>query len=358
MSIDKLLDEIIDKFKAIDSKLTNTELKHDEFAILSKERSHLAEIVEKINDYRGAKSQIVELETLTKETTDQEMIKMAEDEIIALNSKLPDLERKMKISMIPKDKTDDKNVILEIRAGTGGDEAALFGGVLLRMYQRFAEKNRWKFEIMSISENGLGGVKECVVSIQGSGVFAKLKYESGTHRVQRVPETENSGRIHTSAATVAVLPEMDDIDVKIEDKDIKIDVFRSSGPGGQSVNTTDSAVRITHLPTGIVVSQQDEKSQIKNREKGMKILRARVYELEMNKQQQELASARKSQVGSGDRSEKIRTYNYPQGRITDHRINFTVYQLEKIINEGMLDEFTEQLASFDEAEKLTRVVDM
>ena len=355
MSIDKLLDDIIQKHQDMGIRLQDADMRHDEFAKLSKEYAHVTDIVAKINDYRTALHQVKELTQLLTETDDAEMTQIAEEEIIELNRNIPILERKMKLSMIPKDKTDDKNVILEIRAGTGGDEAALFAAVLFRMYQRFSERYRWKFELLSVSENGIGGIKECVISIQGSGVFAKLKYESGTHRVQRVPETENSGRVHTSAATVAVLPEMDEIDIKIEEKDLRIDIFRSSGPGGQSVNTTDSAVRMTHLPTGIVVSQQDEKSQTKNREKAMKILRARIYEAESQKQKDALASTRKSQVGTGDRSEKIRTYNYPQGRITDHRINLTLYQLEKIISEGMLDELTEQLASFDEAEKLAEV---
>ena len=355
MSIDKLLDDIIIKHGEMDAKLQDSSLNHEEFAKIAKEHAHLSEIVKKINNYRNTLKEIEDLHELIKMEEDQEMKKIAEAEIGELSAKAPSLEQEMKLSMIPKDKTDDKNVILEIRAGTGGDEAALFGSVLLRMYQKFADKNRWKFELLSISENGIGGVKECTASIQGSGVFAKLKYESGTHRVQRVPETENSGRVHTSAATVAVLPEMDEIDIKIEEKDLRIDIFRSSGPGGQSVNTTDSAVRMTHLPTGIVVSQQDEKSQTKNREKAMKILRARIYEAELEKAQNERANTRKLQVGTGDRSEKIRTYNYPQGRITDHRINLTLYQLEKIISEGALDELIQQLASFDEAEKLAEM---
>jgi len=354
MSMDKLFDEIISKHEAVTDKLNKGGLHHTDFAILSKENANLRNIAEKIHEYKNTKKQIQDLQELII-SDDKEIKAMAEIEIFDLQKSLPELEKKVKISLIPKDETDEKNIILEIRAGTGGDEAALFSGVLMRMYQKYAEKNRWKFEIMEVSDSGSGGVKECIMSIQGIGVFGKLKYESGTHRVQRVPETENAGRVHTSAATVAVLPEMDEIDIKIEEKDLKIDVFRSSGPGGQSVNTTDSAVRITHIPTGVVVSQQDEKSQIKNREKAMRILRSRIYEAEEAKRLAERSSSRKSQVGSGDRSEKIRTYNYPQGRVTDHRINLTLYQLEKITTEGFIDELIDALRAANEIERLSQL---
>jgi peptide chain release factor 1 len=255
--------------------------------------------------------------------------------------------------LIPKDEYDEKNAIIEIRAGTGGDEAALFAAVLFRMYQRYAEKNRWKVEILSASETGLDGYKEISVSITGRGVFARLKFESGVHRVQRVPETESSGRIHTSAATVAVLPEAEEVDIHIEEKDLKIDVFRASGAGGQHVNTTDSAVRITHIPTGVVVTQQDEKSQHKNKARALKILRSRLFEAQREKIEAERSALRKGQVGSGDRSERIRTYNYPQSRVTDHRINITLYDLNKVTNEGFIDPFIDALNAEDQAEKLS-----
>jgi peptide chain release factor 1 len=263
------------------------------------------------------------------------------------------LEDDIKILLLPKDEADQKNAILEIRAGTGGDEAALFAGSLLRMYNRYAESKNWKFEILEINDTGIGGCKEAIVSISGKSVFAHLKFESGVHRVQRVPETESSGRIHTSAATVAVLPEAEDIDIKIDEKDLRIDIFRASGPGGQSVNTTDSAVRIVHIPTGITVQQQDEKSQHKNKEKAMKILRSRLYDHERQMRDAERASDRKSQVGSGDRSERIRTYNYPQSRVTDHRINLTLYKIVEIVEHGELDYMIEPLIADDKAKKLT-----
>jgi peptide chain release factor 1 len=279
------------------------------------------------------------------------MRELAQEELTGLVQTRDALLAELRMLLVPKDPNDEKNVLLEIRAGTGGDEAALFAGDLFRMYSRFAERQRWKLEIMSSSENGVGGIKEVIASIEGRGVYSRLKYESGVHRVQRVPATEASGRIHTSTATVAVLPEAEDVDIQINEKDLRVDTFCSSGPGGQSVNTTYSAVRLTHIPTGVVVSQQDEKSQIKNRAKAMKVLRARLYEMEMRKQQEAIAKDRRSQVGTGERSEKIRTYNFPQSRITDHRINFTTHQLANVL-EGDVAEILEPVIAFYNAEKL------
>jgi len=280
---------------------------------------------------------------------------MAEEEFAALKERVPALDRQVRVMLLPRDEADSKNAILEVRAGTGGEEAALFASDLFRMYQRYAGLRGWRFEIMEISETGLGGYREAVAEITGKDVFARLKFESGVHRVQRVPATEAQGRIHTSAATVAVLPEAEEVDIKIDDKDLRIDVFRSSGPGGQSVNTTDSAVRITHLPSGIVVSQQDEKSQHKNKAKAMKILRARLYEAERQRLDAERAASRRGQVGSGDRSERIRTYNFPQGRCTDHRINLTLYELDKVMDGSSLDKIVEALTADDEAARLADV---
>jgi peptide chain release factor 1 len=277
---------------------------------------------------------------------------MAEAEVTLLKDKIPAEKEQLQLLLLPKDKDDSRNAILEVRAGTGGDEAALFGANLFGMYQRFAAKNGWRFEVMEVSETGIGGYKEVTATISGTDVFARLKFESGVHRVQRVPETEAGGRIHTSAATVAVLPEAEEVDIEIDESDLRIDVFRASGPGGQSVNTTDSAVRITHVPTGIVVSQQDEKSQHKNRAKAMKILRARLYDAERARVESERAAARKGQVGSGDRSERIRTYNFPQGRVTDHRINFTLYKLDRVMAGEALDEVIDALVSEDQARRL------
>jgi peptide chain release factor 1 len=288
---------------------------------------------------------------LLLEDADDELRELAQMESEALETEREQLERSMKALLLPKDPNDDKNVIVEIRAGTGGEEAGLFAAELYRMYMRWAEAHRFKIEELSLNDTGLGGIKEVIFAVKGKGAYSKLKYESGVHRVQRVPVTESQGRIHTSAATVAVLPEADEIDVQVSDNDIRIDIFRSSGPGGQSVNTTDSAVRLTHIPTGIVISCQDEKSQLQNKLKAVRILRTRLYEIEEQKREDALGSARRSQIGSGDRSEKIRTYNFPQNRVTDHRINKTVYQLESVMN-GDLDEFIEELSSFDQAERL------
>ncbi|MFN3232334.1 MAG: peptide chain release factor 1 [Alphaproteobacteria bacterium] len=351
---DEQLVQVLDRFEALEAQLAHaTDLGQDEFAKLSKEYSDLTPVVAGVRQLRTLRDEIDGLAEIIEDgDADADMKAMAEEELRALNERLPEEERALQLLLLPKDSDDDKSVIIEVRAGTGGDEAALFAGDLFRMYQRYADLQGWKTELMSASESSVGGYKEVVASVNGQGVFARLKYESGVHRVQRVPETESGGRIHTSAATVAVLPEAEEVDVEIEDKDIRIDVFRASGAGGQHVNTTDSAVRITHIPTGIVVSQQDEKSQHKNRAKGMKILRARLYEAERERQATERSDSRRSQVGSGDRSERIRTYNFPQNRVTDHRINKTVHKLDQIIQGDGLDEILDALAAEDEASRL------
>ncbi|MDI9348990.1 MAG: peptide chain release factor 1 [Candidatus Symbiobacter sp.] len=323
-----------------------------EYAKLAREYAELSPIVDAVIALRQAQTQLTETESLLTETDDTDMQAMAEEERQNLLAKIPPLALQLKKMLLPKDEADSKNAILEVRAGTGGEEAALFAANLFRMYQRYAELHGWRFEINDVADTGLGGVREASCLISGANVFARLKFESGVHRVQRVPETEASGRIHTSAATVAVLPEALEIDIPIHDKDLRIDVFRSSGPGGQSVNTTDSAVRITHLPTGLVVQQQDEKSQHKNKAKAMKILRARLYDAERQRQHSERAADRKSQVGSGDRSERIRTYNFPQGRVTDHRINLSLYKIDKVMSGEALDEIIDPLITEDEAERL------
>ena len=353
MSFTENLIKIKNRYSELAEILADPKLSREDYTNFSKEYSDLGPIVELIEIRQDSYNQIQSLEEMIKEPgQDPDLKKMAEEEYHQLKPKLPDIEERIKLALLPKDIDDSKNAILEVRAGTGGEEAALFAGVLFRMYQRYAERCRWRFEILSISETGMGGYKEASASISGTDVFARLKFESGVHRVQRVPETESSGRIHTSAATVAVLPEVEDVDIHIAEKDLRIDVFRSSGPGGQSVNTTDSAVRIVHLPTGLIVSQQDEKSQHKNRAKALKILRARLYELERDKRESERAANRKDQVGSGDRSERIRTYNYPQGRVSDHRINLTLYKIEAVTNEGDLDDFINALIAEDQARKL------
>jgi peptide chain release factor 1 len=313
-------------------------------------------LVEKYREYTGLGAEIAAAEELAR-SGDPEMKGLAEEELVALENRRAAIVNELKVLLIPRDPNDEKNVILEIRAGTGGEEAALFASDLYRMYARYAERQRWKLDVMSLSEAGQGGIKEIIANIEGKGVYSRLKYESGVHRVQRVPSTEASGRIHTSTATVAVLPEADEIDVQINPNDLRIDTFCSSGPGGQSVNTTYSAVRVTHIPTGIVVSQQDEKSQIKNRTKALKVLRSRLYEIEMRKQQEAIARERRGQVGTGERSEKIRTYNFPQSRITDHRINYTTHQLQAVLD-GNVTELLDALTTYYTAEQLKEATEL
>jgi len=346
--------QLIDRFEGIEAQMANAaDMSGEAYAKLSREYSELTEVVVGARELRRIRQEIESLADMAKDPgSDAEMKALAEDELRELNARLPEVERDLQLRLLPKDADDDKDVILEIRAGTGGDEAALFAGDLFRMYQRHADTHGWKIELMSASESSVGGYKEIIVSVNGRNVYARLKFESGVHRVQRVPVTEAGGRIHTSAATVAVLPEAEEVDIVLEDKDIRIDVFRASGAGGQHVNTTESAVRITHLPTGIVVSQQDEKSQHKNKAKALKILRARLYDHERVQLDAERSDARRTQVGSGDRSERIRTYNFPQNRITDHRINLTLYKLDLILQGQGLDELIDALISEDQAERL------
>jgi peptide chain release factor 1 len=329
------------------------DLSPDEFVRLSKDYAAIEPVADAAREVRRLRAELDVLEGMLHDpAAEPELKEMAEAEVAEIRGKLPEAERRLAVKLLPRDAADDRAAMLEVRAGTGGDEAALFAGDLLRMYQRFAESQNWRFELISASASEMGGYKEAIASISGAGVFAKLKFESGVHRVQRVPVTESGGRIHTSAATVAVLPEAEDVDVQIDEKDLRIDVYRSSGPGGQSVNTTDSAVRITHLPTGLVVIQQDEKSQHKNKAKALKVLRTRLFELERERLASERAGARKSMVGSGDRSERIRTYNYPQGRVTDHRINLTLHKLDAILEGPGLGELLDALSAEDEAERL------
>jgi peptide chain release factor 1 len=327
------------------------DLARDDFVRLSKEYSAIEPVAAAAREVRRLRAERESLMEMTRDA-DHELRQIASEELTEIEARLPKAERALALKLLPRDAADDRAAMLEVRAGTGGDEAALFAGDLLRMYQRFAEEQGWRFELISASASDVGGYKEAIASISGAGVFAKLKFESGVHRVQRVPATESGGRIHTSAATVAVLPEAEDVDVQINDNDLRIDVYRSSGPGGQSVNTTDSAVRITHLPTGLVVIQQDEKSQHKNKAKALKVLRTRLYELERSRLADERAGTRKSMVGSGDRSERIRTYNFPQGRVTDHRINLTLHKLDAILEGPGLAELVEALIAEDEAERL------
>jgi peptide chain release factor 1 len=350
---------MIDKLTSVEARYTDLVGKLSDPAVQSdptqyrtyaKALSEVEPLVERFREFKGVLTQIVQAQELIA-GGDADMRELAQEELRELEARRDALDAEIKVLLLPKDPNDEKNVMLEIRAGTGGDEAALFAGELLRMYTRFAESKGWRVDVLSMSESGVGGIKEAIAMIEGRRVYSQLKYESGVHRVQRVPATEASGRIHTSTATVAVLPEAEEVDVQIDQKDLRIDTFCSSGPGGQSVNTTYSAVRITHVPTGLVVSQQDEKSQIKNRAKALKVLRSRLYEIEMQKQQDAIAKDRRSQVGTGERSEKIRTYNFPQSRITDHRINFTTHQLTNVLN-GALDELIDQVVSHFQSEKL------
>ena len=354
MSIDSSMDKVLERRQEVETQLSRSaELSSNELADFSRELSELRPVCDQIELVRALESELKDAITMFDEAAgDDEMLAMVEAEVTLLKDRIPSEKERLQLLLLPKDKDDSRNAILEVRAGTGGDEAALFGANLFSMYQRFAAKNGWRFEVMEVSETGIGGYKEAAATISGTDVFARLKFESGVHRVQRVPETEAGGRIHTSAATVAVLPEAEEVDIDVDENDLRIDVFRSSGPGGQSVNTTDSAVRITHIPTGIVVSQQDEKSQHKNRAKAMKILRARLYDSERSRLELERAAARKGQVGSGDRSERIRTYNFPQGRVTDHRINLTLYKLDRVMTGEALDEVIDALVSEDQAQRL------
>lgn len=347
------LDFITSKYEDLSAKVSDPAVISDQslWQKYMKEMSEIEPIVKTYSSYRKMKQNMQDAYKMIAEESDDELREMAKEEAKSLETKISDAEQELKLLLLPKDPNDDKNVILEIRAGTGGEEAALFGNDLLRMYLRYAERRHWKAEIIELSDTGIGGVKEAVVMIKGKGAYSRLKFESGTHRVQRVPETESSGRIHTSAATVAVLPEVDGVEVHIDPNDVKVDVYRASGNGGQCVNTTDSAVRMTHLPTGIVVTCQDEKSQIQNREKAMRVLKARLYDKMLQEQNDKISEERKSQVGSGDRSERIRTYNFPQGRMTDHRINLTIYKLDQFLD-GDIDEAIDGLITADQAAKM------
>ena len=351
MSLDEKLDAILARHAEIGGRLSTGAVPSGELAALSKEYSDLTTVAAAIEEARRLQREVADLEAMLE---DDELGELVAAELPGVRDRLAEAERALQVLLLPRDEADERSAIVEVRAGTGGDEAALFAGALLAMYRRYAEMRRWKVEMLSHSQTPLGGCKEAVMSVAGKDVFARLKFESGTHRVQRVPETESQGRIHTSAATVAVLPEAEEVDVRIDEKDLKIDTYRAQGAGGQHVNTTDSAVRITHLPTGIVVQQQDEKSQHKNRARAMKVLRARLYEHERTQAEAERAAERRSQVGTGDRSQRIRTYNFPQGRVTDHRINLTLYKLERVI-QGELDELIEALAAEDEAARIAQL---
>ncbi|MBR0373075.1 MAG: peptide chain release factor 1 [Mogibacterium sp.] len=347
------LDFTLEKYDELSGKVADPAIisNQPEWRRLMKEMGELEPIVKEYKAYKQAKQDLDDAREIFETEDDEEMREMAREEIRDLEGRIAQSEQTLKVLLLPKDPNDDKNVILEVRAGTGGEEAALFGGDLLRMYLRYAERRRWKTEIIDVNDTGIGGVKEATVLIKGKGAYSRLKYESGVHRVQRVPETESSGRIHTSAASIAVLPEVDDVEVDLDPNDVRVDVYRASGNGGQCVNTTDSAVRLTHIPTGLVVTCQDEKSQIKNKEKAFKVLKSRLYDLYLQEQNDKIAADRKSQVGSGDRSERIRTYNFPQGRVTDHRINVTLYKLDTFLD-GDIDEIVDGLITHDQAEKM------
>ncbi len=350
------LEDIIVRFDEIMEELNDPAVVNDQqrFKKLMKEQSDLTPIVEAYKEYKAAKQTVEDSLLMLETENDEEMREMAKEELNDAKASIEELEERMKILLLPKDENDDKNVVVEIRGGAGGDEAALFAAQLYRLYCMYAETNRWKTEMISLNENGIGGFKEVTFMINGQGAYSKLKYESGVHRVQRIPVTESGGRIHTSTATVAIMPEAEDVDVAIDMNDCKFDVFRASGNGGQCVNTTDSAVRLTHIPTGIVISCQDEKSQLKNKDKALKVLRAKLFELELQKKQDEEAELRRSQVGTGDRSEKIRTYNFPQGRCTDHRIKFTTHRLEQVMD-GDIDELIDNCIAADQAAKLANM---
>ena len=350
------LDDILMRLEEVLNQLSEPDVAADaaKFQKLMKEQAELQPIADAYKDYKTQKQTIEESLMLLEEESDEEMREMLKEELSDAKKRVEELEQELKVLLLPKDPNDDKNVIVEIRAGAGGDEAALFAAEIYRMYVKYAESRRWKTEMLSLKENGIGGFKEVTFMIKGEGAYSRLKYESGVHRVQRVPETESGGRIHTSTITVAIMPEAEEVDVQIDMNDCKFDVFRASGNGGQCVNTTDSAVRLTHIPTGIVVTCQDEKSQLKNKDKALKVLRSRLYELEQQKAHDEEAAKRKSQIGTGDRSEKIRTYNYPQGRVTDHRIKLTLHKLDSIMN-GDLDELIDSLTAADQAAKLSNM---
>lgn len=347
------LDFIVEKYEEMSLKVSDPEIINNQplWQKYIKEMGEMEPIVKKYEEYKKAKEELADAKEIVEMESDEEMRDLAKMEISELEDQIERNEDELKILLLPKDPNDEKNVILEVRAGTGGEEAALFAQELLRMYMRYAERRGWKTELMDVNDTGIGGVKEAVVLIKGKGAYSRLKYESGVHRVQRVPETESAGRVHTSAATVAVLPEVDDVEVDLNPNDVRVDVYRASGNGGQCVNTTDSAVRLTHIPTGLVVTCQDEKSQIKNKEKAFKVLKSRLYDMMLSEQNKEISEARKSQVGSGDRSERIRTFNFPQGRVTEHRIGLTLYKLAQIMD-GDLDEIIDGLITSDQAEKM------
>ena len=350
------LDDILQHYEELMLELNNPSVTEDQrrFRKLMKEQADLAPIVEAYKAYKQAKQDVEDSLALLEEETDEEMRELAKEELSDAKQRIEDMEQQLKILLLPKDPNDDKNVIVEIRAGAGGDEAALFASELYRMYVHYAERQRWKCELINVSESGIGGMKEVEFMITGQGAYSKLKYESGVHRVQRVPETESGGRIHTSTATVAIMPEAEEFDIVIEDKDIRIDVMRASGNGGQCVNTTDSAVRLTHIPTGIVIYSQTEMSQLENKEKAFRLLRSKLYDMELERRQNEEAAERRSQIGTGDRSEKIRTYNFPQGRVTEHRIKLTLYRIESIMN-GDIQEIIDSLIAADQAAKLAKM---